>query len=391
MATAGTTGRWTRRFAIASALSMVALQFAFLVDAPLRTVALVGLFGAVLPMVFGMAYLLFPSYLGETLASQRLPALHFGLTYAAVGVLVGRELLGLGDAALALGTILWSLSIVLFVGTLLHTVLPVFAADPGLLLPTGTRSRRSTRLSGVVLPVAVGYLLVGTGVLLSMAPGFPFPTGLTFPVVVHFYATGFVALLIFALGVRLLIGYFHVDLPRPLSWLVLGAGATAPGILAANFRRPPWFFVGAGLETVAVAGYAALVAVVVSRTERRRVGLYGIGLGALGVVLGVGIAVGIVSGVGSALDIGIHVALVLNGFLLPTIIGYADQFFAVTSGQFRGATEQSLLAVFWLLGVGTGLHVVGLAAGTGWLRILGACLAVVGTSGYAYLLVRRLV
>ncbi len=70
MAVSGSISRWTRRFAIGSALSMVGLQLAFLFDSPFHVVAIVGLFGAVLPMVFGMAYLLLPSYVGRTLSTQ---------------------------------------------------------------------------------------------------------------------------------------------------------------------------------------------------------------------------------------------------------------------------------------------------------------------------------
>lgn len=49
MAISGGISRWTQRFSIGSALSMVGLQFAFLFDVSFRVVAIVGLFGAIEP------------------------------------------------------------------------------------------------------------------------------------------------------------------------------------------------------------------------------------------------------------------------------------------------------------------------------------------------------
>jgi hypothetical protein len=239
-----------------------------------------------------------------------------------------------------------------------------------------------------MIPVAVGYLFVGTGVLLSTVPGFP--TVLTFPAVVHFYATGFVALSIFALGCRLVTGFFHVTPPRSLSWPVLVCGAVAPGVLATNFWRPPWFVVGAGLEAVAVIGYAALVGVVAYRTDRRRIGLYGVAVGALAGAAGVSLALAGVLGVGGPSTVAAHVPVVLDGFLLATIVGYAYQFFPVTNGQFYGATDRTALATILLLACGTGVHATGIVVVGDPLRASGAALAALGTGGYAYLIVRRL-
>ncbi|WP_205254108.1 MULTISPECIES: hypothetical protein [Halostella] len=349
MAVSGGLSRWTRCFAVASALSMVALQAAFLGDPSLRTVAVVGLLGAALPMVFGMAYLLLPSYVGRTLSARRLPGVHFALAYAGVGLLAGDSVFELGGPVTAVGATLWSAGVGIFVWTLLRTVLPAIAADPEVVLRAGERPQRSTRLGTVAIPVAVGYLVVGTVALLSATPPFPDPIGATLPMVVHYYGTGFAALLIFALGTRLLTGFFHVTPPSALSRTVLCCGAVAPAVLSAAFWRPPWFLVGAGLELVAMAGYAALVAVVAYRTDRRRVGLYGIGLGALGGVAAVGVAAVGALGIETGLAVAVHVPLVLDGFLLLTILGYAYQFFPVTAGGFPGATERVALTTILAL------------------------------------------
>jgi len=53
---------------------------------------LIGVFGFICPMVFGMAYLLLPSYVGETLVDQRLAGIHFVLAYVGVILLVADQL-----------------------------------------------------------------------------------------------------------------------------------------------------------------------------------------------------------------------------------------------------------------------------------------------------------
>lgn len=58
-------GSWTRYFTVASAVSMMGLQITYLGTSSRQTIALVGLLGAVLPMVFGMGYLLLPSVVGQ--------------------------------------------------------------------------------------------------------------------------------------------------------------------------------------------------------------------------------------------------------------------------------------------------------------------------------------
>lgn len=217
MAVSGGVGRWTQRFSIGSALSMVGLQFAFLFDVSLRVVAIVGLFGAVLPMVFGMAYLLLPSYVGRTLSTQRLPGIHFITTYAGAGLLLGYELFGYGNSFLVGGVVLWSTGVAIFIGALLQTVLPAIIANPERIRSSEARPQRSTKLAMLAIPIAIGYLVIGTIVFLSTVNMVPNPLNATFPVVVHFYATGFVTLLIFALGTRLLTGFFHVTPPKFLS------------------------------------------------------------------------------------------------------------------------------------------------------------------------------
>jgi len=368
---------------------MLALQIGFLLDVSLRVLTVVGVFGAVLTMVFGMAYLLLPAYVGRTLQDQWLAGVHFLLATVAVVLLSGFEFGLLGPPAERLGVLLWCGGVAVFIGALARTVLPAVAADPTIVVRSEERPQRSTRFATAALPVAIGYLIVAAASHLAMISGTRLPLIVSVPAVIHAYATGFVTLLIFALGIRLLTGFFHVAPPRSLSWLVLGCGAVGPAVLIGAFWRPPWFLLGAALEALAMAGYVALVAIVLVRTDRRHVGRYGIAFGALAGL--VGIAAGIIGVVRlDSAALAVHVPLVLDGFLLLTIIGYAYQFFPVTTGRFAGASERVALATILALGLGVTCQALGLAVGSPLARTGGGAIGLLGSSGYAYLIARRL-
>lgn len=368
---------------------MVLLQTSRLFGATVYTRAIIGLFGAVLPMIFGMAYLLLPSYAGQTLATPSAPGFHFVFAYVGAAILVVDTAVGVVDWILAVGVGLWCLSVLLFVGSLAYTVLPAIAADPTVISRTDGRPQRSTRLATALIPVAIGYLLVGTLALASTTTVLPAVVGYGLPTVVHYYGTGLATLLIFALGVRLLTGFFHVTPPRYVSWSVLVSGGLSPALLASNLWQSPWFEIGASLLVVAMAGYGVLVGFVVFHTTRYRTGLVGIGLGA---VCGIGGVFAAILGLVGRLDvfpIHLHTTLVLDGFLLLTIIGYAYQFFPVTTGQFRGASRRTALATMLVLTVGVGIDILGSILSIAPLQSVGAGFGFVATSGYAYLLVRR--
>lgn len=388
MAASAGVSRWTRAFAIESALWMVLIQIGFLLDVSLRSLAVLGVFGAVLTMVFGMAYLLLPAYVGRTLQGQWLAGVHFLFATVAVVLLSGASLGVFGPPAERLGVFLWCGGVAVFVGALARTVLPAVAEDPIVVIRSEDRPQRSTRFATAALPVAIGYLIVAAATHLALISGIRLPLVVSVPAVVHAYVTGFVTLLVFALGIRLLTGFFHVAPPRSLSWLVLGCGAVGPAVLIGAFWRPPWFLLGAALEATAMAGYVALVGIVLVRTDRRHVGQYGIAFGALAGLAGVATGIAGVVRLDSA-AIAAHVPLVLNGFLLTTIVGYAYQFFPVTTGRYPGASERTALATILLLATGTAGIATGSSLGTDWLRFIGSGLALVGTVGYTYLLVRR--
>jgi len=139
-----------------------------------------------------------------------------------------------------LGVTLWAIGTLVFVGSLLATVGPTAVGTVAETLRGSGRSQRSTRLATTMIPVAVGYLLIGTIALLTIVA--PLQIGaITVAQVVHYYLIGFATLLIYALGTRLLTAFFHVSLPRPVVWAMLITGAIAPAFLGTFLWIDPWF------------------------------------------------------------------------------------------------------------------------------------------------------
>jgi len=384
----GQLSRWTRYFTVASALSLVVVQALALLGTGRSLVATVALFGFVCPMIFGMAYLLLPSYVGRTLVDQRLPGLHLMFAYlGATGLVVGRVVDSM--EFVRAGSTLWGVGIAVFVGSLGWTIVPAVRERPEIVLRSANRPQRSTRLATVMIAVAIGYLIVGTVALFGWAGFGPFPR-LSFPAVVHYYGPGFGVLLIFALGARLVPGFFHVTPPRLGTWIVLLPGAVAPGILAASLWSGVAFQAGAILQAIAMIGYAGVVTHVFRRSDRRRPGLFGILLGALAGVIAVGINFPAAFGSVIPGQLRAHALAIVTGFFALTIVGYAVQFFAVTGGRFRGATDRVVYATLVMLTLGTFLQVTGHLAGILTVVRGGLFLGLSGATTYAYLVTRRL-
>ncbi|WP_226042943.1 hypothetical protein [Natrinema sp. DC36] len=387
---AGGISRWTHAFAVASALGMVGLQTTYLLDWSIRAIGLFGLLGAVLPMTFGMAYLLLPAYVGTTLATPRLPGVHLVVSYAGAAVLVAGQLTTLPRPLVTVGATLWSLGVACFLAALGATIVPVLRADPSVVIRGRDHPQRSTRVATAVVPLAILYLAVGTIVLLTRMTSVQVVPGTTIPGIVHFYAVGFAALLIISLGARLLVGFFHVVPPRPLTWGALGGGVVAPDLIAGSLWTRPLFQMGAGVLAFGMLCYLGMIAIVAVRTDRRRIGLVGVLAGAFAGAGGVLVAATVVIDGGAAWLIEAYVPLVLDGFLLLTIIGYAYEFFPIGTGQFTGASERVGLATIGILGFGVVLRAVGPLLGAPVVGDVGATLGILGTSVFAYVLTRRL-
>jgi hypothetical protein len=381
--------RWTQRFTVASAVVFVVACATAGVTTDVEISGIMVVFGFLCPMIFGMGYLLLPPYVRRTLIDRRLPGIHFYLAFSGAGLLIlGVAIDGTG-LLVSIGTVLWSLGVAVFVGALLLTVGPAVLENPSVVFQFDDRCQRSTRAAMATIPVAIGYLVLGT-IAFVHSTGVIGSDASSLTATIHLYAAGFGAVLIFSLGARLLVGFFRVSLPKPLLWVVLVTGAAAPALLGLYLWIGPWFRVGAILESIAMVGYALVVASTGYSTDRRRVGYAGIALGALAgavaVVLAAFLAFG--SPVIEA-TVSVHRTAVLWGFFPLTIVGYAFLFFPVTNGQFPGDTSRVARVTIGALGGGLLFRLTGIVATSEFLRSSGIAIMTSGAVLYCYLVTRR--
>lgn len=385
--TAAIVSRWARRYVLASALFLVVWQAGTVVGIPRHTEVLLGVFGFALHMVFGKAYSLVPTYFNRDLAFPRAPGVQFPLVVAGAAGLVTASL-RIGPAWLgSVGAILWSSGVSVFLGAVLWTVRENLTGRDTATGEANAERRSVDRLANGFVPVAFLYLSAGAYETLAVYTWFPLLFDGYFPRVTHLLAAGTAGLLIFALGFRLLPRFMVATPPRSLVAVVLPAGALGPAVLATHLGSSPWMQVGALIEAAAVAGFAIGIGVLFVRSERRRVGFYGV---LAGVASGVGgVAIGLsfaFAGVSSAL-VQLHLRLNLLGFLGLTIIGVAYQFYPPAIGTLPGASDRSALTSIGFVGVGLLAQVAGVFGQSSWMVIVGELVALAGVSLYAYLLV----
>lgn len=270
----------------------------------------------------------------------------------------------------------------------------VFLATIGLTIrdnPTGAETgtsehkaerARLDRVANAAMPVALGYLALASYELLAAAlrsgellgttidPPSALDTSLAAPVgVSHLLAVGTAALLVFAVGARLLPRLFRANVPDALVGVVLATGALGPALLVGWFAGG---VAGAPVEgllhgaiallVVATVGHAVVVGLLCSRAPSLRVGAYGVLGGAIAGVATVG--AGALVGLGERAElIAVHPRLGIVGFLGLTILGVIYHFYppAVAGDRSNTVAAASLL----LVGGGIALEFVGVLAGEG--------------------------
>ena len=385
MAPAGLTARVHRTLHVALAF-LVAWQVAALAGAPRSATVALGLLGFVLHVVFAKAYTLVPSYFARELAVPRAPTVQLPLTaVGAAGVAAGAA--GwLPPEARAAGGLAWFAGVLVFVGSLAWTVRGnPLGAETGTGEPNAAR-RGVDRFANAFVPVVVAYLLVGSWELAAASTPLPGLLDGYPPRASHLLAAGVAALLVFAVGFRLLPRFLVAHPPRALVAVVLPAGALGPALLAVHLPAGPWFVLGGALEAVAVIGFAAAYGWLFWTSDRRRVGFYPVLLGMVGGVaaalLGLHMAM---TGPAPALALA-HARLNLLGLLGLTVVGVTYQFYPPAAGRFPGASDRTALAAAGLLAAGLAVEVAGLLGGVGPLATAGRTLALVGAAGYAALL-----
>ncbi|WP_135822797.1 hypothetical protein [Halostella litorea] len=361
---AATASRGSRRFVAVGVVALVVWQAAVLAGVPRRTSVALGAFGFVLHVVFGKAYALLPSYFDRRLAAPRAPAVHLPLSVGGVAGLALAPLDGVPRAAAAVGAGAWALGVAVFVGVVAATV-----RDNPTGGETGTgkanaHRRPVDRAANAVLPVAVAYLAAGAYGVAAAAGVAPVPAavpafGLA-PAASHLLVAGGAALVLFAVGFRLLPRLLGASPPRPLVAVVLPAGALGPGLVAAGVAGAGTLHAGAALLAAAVVGFAAAVVVLAARADRRRVGVgavvTGPGFGVLGVTLGAGFAFGFAD----ATLVPAHLRANVLGFLGLTIVGVTYHFYPPAVGSLPGVGERPARAAAAALAGGLLVEIGGL-------------------------------
>lgn len=385
--TAATVSRWARRYVLASVVFLVIWQTGALTGIPRRTEVLLGVYGFVLHTVFGKAYSLVPTYFDRELAFPRAPAVQYLLVLAGVVGLAGASL-RIGPRWLgSVGALLWSLGVGVFLGALLWTI----RSNPtGRDTATGRvneERRPIDRLANGFVPIAFLYLIVGTYETLAVYAGLPSLLDGYFPRVAHLLAAGTAGVLIFAIGFRLLPRFFVATPPRSLVALVLLTGAVGPFALATHLGGGPWFRFGAVVQTLAVTGFAVGCALLFVRSDRRRVGFYGVLAGAISGVVAVALGLSFAFGQQSAPLVLAHLRANVLGFLGPTIVGIAYQFYPPAVGTLPGASDRTALVSIVALFGGLLVQIAGLIGRLPLLTTVGQLSALGGALLYASLIV----
>ncbi len=372
--------RWSRRFVLVGGVFLVCWQVVVLAGGERQAGLMLGLLGFVFHTIFGKAYSLVPTYFNRTLATTRLLPAH--LLFASSGtVLLAFDVQYGGTLAGQAGAVLWAGGVAVFLGMLGWTIYDnVTGRETG--TSKANADRRSVdRVANFFVPVALAYLAFGTYELLASTTAVPPVFDGYTPRAVHLLATGTAALLVFALGFRLLPRFLVASPPRPLVWVVLPAGAAAPAILAASLPAGGWFRLGALLQSLAILGFAVAFWMLFIRSNRRRVGFYGV-LACTVAGLG-GIALGLVFAFDqSTVDlIAAHRRLNVLGFLGLAIVGVSYQFYPPAVSVLPGIDDKTAFTAIGLICGGLLLETAALALGfdvgvsVGQLVVLvGACL-----------------
>lgn len=369
----------------AGAVAFACWQIAILLEFPRRVGVVLGLYGFVLHVVFGKAYSLVPTYFDRTLSIPRAPAIQFPLTVAGTACLAFAAVPESHPLAGPVGAVLWTLGVSVFLGTIGLTVRDNPTGSETATGAAAADRERVDRWANLFVPLALAYLAVGTYGTLALST--PLPTLLDgySPRTTHLLAAGTAALLVFAVGFRLLPRFLVASPPRPLVPFVLGAGAVGPAVLAVSLPGGPWLPIGAMLEAAAVCGFAVACSIMLHQSDRSRVGFYGVFAGTTAGVLGVALGLWFAFDRPTVVLVESHLRLNLAGFLGLLIMGVSYQFYPPAIGTAPGVGDRTALASIGFVAAGLAVEVVGLLTDTG-LTTLGRLAVLLGSCLYAGIL-----
>lgn len=372
-----------RRFVAVGAVLLPAAALALLLDEPRTAVDLV-LFGFVLHTVFGKAYSLVPTYFDRTLAFPRAPTVQLPLTtLGTIGLAVAPFS---APTAEQTGAVFWTLGVVVFLGTMAWTIRDNLSGRETATGEASAGRKPIDRVANAFVPIALAYLALGSYAVLAAVTPLPALIDGYHARASHLLAAGTGALLLFAIGFRLLPRFLVAAPPRFLVPVVLVPGALGPLLLAVGLPSGPLVHAGAVLEALAVAAFAATYVLLFVRSPRTRVGFYGV---LAGVCFGVvGVALGLTMAFHSldAAVLDIHRTVNLFGFLGLSIVGVSYQFYPPAVASFPGGSDRTATVAMTLIGSGLLVYAVGLTLGVDAVADSGGLLLLLGTVGHALLL-----
>ncbi|MFB6189773.1 MAG: hypothetical protein ABEI57_07795 [Halapricum sp.] len=385
--TAETVSRWARTFVAASACWLVLALAALTLDLPRRAVVVLLLFGFVLHTVFGKAYSLVPTYFDRQLAFPYAPAIQFPFTLLGVAglALSGTRFVDIRVVA-QIGAAAWAVGVAVFLGAIGWTIRDNLTGAETATGDANADRRPIDRLANVFVPVALVYLALGTYATLAGVTPLPVLIDGYPPRASHLLAAGTGALLVFAIGFRLLPRFLVASPPRRLVPVVLLTGAFGPLLIALGLPAGSLLHAGAGLEAIAVLTFAAAYLVLFVRSSRARIGFYAVLAGALFGVLGVALGLWMAFGTLDPAVVTAHFRVNLLGFLGLTILGVSYQFYPPAVGTFPGAGDRTAAGVIVAISVGLLLQVGGLLGSVDAVVTAGAVLALLGGLAHTGLL-----
>ncbi len=377
--------RSAKWYVLASIAFLLVWQLGALAGVPRRMEVVFGLYGFVLHMVFGKGYSLIPSYFARELRHWQAPVGQFPLTTLGTAAMGVAPILDTEVPLALLGGAAWTAGVVVFVLEVGWTVRDnLTGAETG---TSDANIERATvdRVANAFMPVALAYLLLGSYETLAVESGLP---GLVAypPAVTHVLAAGTGGLLVFAVGFRLLPRFMVAHPPQWLVWIVLPFGAVAPLALAVTLGGSDWVPVAAAIEAIAIAGFAVAIWALFRRSDRRRVGFYGVVTGAGFGVFAAGLGAGMVlDSVGFEWAL-VHLRVNLLGFLGLTIIGVAYQFYPPSIGTAPFVGDRAALGSIVGIALGLVAQVLGVWSGLPPIELAGMASCVLATGIYGYVI-----
>lgn len=335
----------------------LAWQAAVVFEAPHRATMALAIHGFVFHVIFGKGYALIPSYFDRELAFDLGPMIHLPLTVlGTVGLTLG-PVAGASELE-SLGAVAWGAGGAIFLITILATV-----RDNVVGRETGTgeanRHRRAVdQLANAFVPVALFYLAVGSYETVALHTALPGVIG-SHAGLSHVLAAGTAGLLVLTIGARLLPRFMVAEPPLLFVLFMLPAGALGPWVIATHLRGGLLFRIGATLQAVAIVSYAIVVLVLFRRSDRRRVGLYGVALGAIAGIVAVLLGLAMAFEYEPIVLSVIHHRFTLLGFLGLTIIGVSFQFYPPGIGTLPAVGDRTAAIGLGSLATGLLLELVG--------------------------------